>query len=152
MDNRIKQLNQVKLPGGIIVTRSRMIGTNLVGYKVYLIEDRPFAKGSTSRCIDEVWYTELGTVYLPTEIAKLPSNSLERYTAVQGFKQRTYNLCYQMISQAYPEVEGKEDYRSMGEILIQDQLIADVVDEVSGYAQYKRDHGIDNILALIRKG
>lgn len=105
---------QVTLANGIVVTRTRIIGTDTVVYAAW----EQMAGHSTMRFFEDVsaYMGRIGTRQLPVELYTLPAYSDERYERVTEWQTNEYARAYAAIEEAYPHTTGSR--RSMGECTI----------------------------------
>ena len=106
------------MAGGILVRRSRLIGTNTLMFHGWApingVFDSPY---STITHDHDRWWGRLGTERdLPTELEALPSRSHERWERVTAWHEENYQRAYQVIEQAFPQAAA--GHHSMGDITL----------------------------------
>lgn len=137
----------------IVVNRYRIIGTDLVVHKAWILEKKGSQhSGSTitysnieNGNIDtmECWY-QAGTEMLPAAVDAIPYSATDiRIAFIKTYKEMYKNTAHYWVLQGFPYLNNNPAafVETDGTIEINDPDLAYEVDEVSGYNDYLRSQG-----------
>lgn len=97
------------------VHRYSILGTD---FELYDAWEPDGSDHTTIMTFAEVWLGRVGSRILPPELEGLTPYSLDRFNKVRRWQETEYNRAYEVIKQAFPNIDLSRARYSMGEIMV----------------------------------